>query len=72
MIGYKNGRFVGRDCAHTVRPGEPEYRCTSPRTENDAEESPGRLKQSVDRNLAGQWLKERHERCTLARDLYVR
>ena len=28
MIGYKNGRFVGRDCAHTVRPGEPEYRCT--------------------------------------------
>src|ERR1035437_8909793 len=28
MIAYKDGRFVCRDCAHTVRPGEPEYRCT--------------------------------------------
>jgi len=28
MIAYKDGRFVCRDCAHTVRPGEPEYGCT--------------------------------------------
>jgi hypothetical protein len=28
MISYKDGRFVCRDCAHTVRPGMPEYRCT--------------------------------------------
>ena len=28
MISYKDGRFVCRDCAHTVRPGVPEYRCT--------------------------------------------
>jgi hypothetical protein len=28
MIAYKDGRFVCRDCAHTVRPGMPEYRCT--------------------------------------------
>jgi hypothetical protein len=28
MIAYKDGRFVCRDCAHTVRPGVPEYRCT--------------------------------------------
>src|ERR1017187_331831 len=27
MIAYKDGRFVCRDCAHTVRPGVPEYRC---------------------------------------------
>jgi uncharacterized protein (DUF983 family) len=27
MIAYKDGRFVCRDCAHTVRPGAPEYRC---------------------------------------------
>lgn len=27
MIAYKDGRFVCRDCAHTVRPGFPEYRC---------------------------------------------
>ena len=28
MIAYKDGRFVCRDCAHTVRPCVPEYRCT--------------------------------------------
>jgi hypothetical protein len=28
MIAYKDGRFVCRDCAHTVRPGVPEYGCT--------------------------------------------
>jgi len=28
MIAHKDGRFVCRDCAHTMRPGEPEYRCT--------------------------------------------
>jgi hypothetical protein len=28
LIAYKDGRFVCRDCAHTVRPGAPEYRCT--------------------------------------------
>ncbi len=28
MIAYKDGRFVCRDCAHTVLPGEPEYGCT--------------------------------------------
>jgi hypothetical protein len=28
MIAYKDGRFVCRDCAHTVLPGVPEYRCT--------------------------------------------
>ena len=28
MIAYKDGRFVCRDCAHTVRPGDPNYRCT--------------------------------------------
>jgi hypothetical protein len=28
MIAHKDGRFVCRDCAHTVRPGMPEYRCT--------------------------------------------
>jgi Zn finger protein HypA/HybF involved in hydrogenase expression len=28
MIAYKDGRFVCRDCAHTVRPGVPEYKCT--------------------------------------------
>ena len=28
MIAHKDGRFVCRDCAHTVRPGIPEYRCT--------------------------------------------
>jgi hypothetical protein len=27
MIAYKDGRFVCRDCAHTVRPGAPEYKC---------------------------------------------
>ena len=27
MIAYKDGRFVCRDCAHTVCPGVPEYRC---------------------------------------------
>ena len=27
MIAYKDGRFVCRNCAHTVRPGIPEYRC---------------------------------------------
>ena len=28
MISYKDGRFVCRDRAHTVRPGVPEYRCS--------------------------------------------
>ncbi len=28
MIAHKDGRFVCRDCAHTVRPGTPDYRCT--------------------------------------------
>ena len=28
MIAYKDGRFVCRDCAHTVRPGVVEYRCS--------------------------------------------
>jgi hypothetical protein len=28
MISYKDGRFVCRDCAHTVRPGVPDYSCT--------------------------------------------
>ena len=28
MIAYKDGRFVCRDCAHTVRPGVEDYRCT--------------------------------------------
>src|ERR1035437_7570465 len=27
MIAYKDGRFVCRDCAHTVRPGVPEHKC---------------------------------------------
>ncbi len=27
-IAHKDGRFVCRDCAHTVCPGVPEYRCT--------------------------------------------
>jgi hypothetical protein len=25
MIAHKDGRFVCRDCAHTVRPGVPDY-----------------------------------------------
>jgi hypothetical protein len=28
MTAHKDGRFVCRDCAHTVRPGVPHYRCT--------------------------------------------
>ncbi len=28
MTAYKDGRFICRDCAHTVRPGVPEYKCT--------------------------------------------
>ena len=28
MIAYKDGRFVCRDCAHTIRPGITEYKCT--------------------------------------------
>jgi hypothetical protein len=28
MIAYKDGRFICRDCAHTVRPGVHDYRCT--------------------------------------------
>ena len=28
MIAYKDGRFICRDCAHTVRPGITEYKCT--------------------------------------------
>ena len=27
MTAYKDGRFVCRDCAHTVRPGVPGYKC---------------------------------------------
>jgi transposase-like protein len=30
MTGYKDGRFVCRDCAHTLRPGTPTYLCTCP------------------------------------------
>jgi hypothetical protein len=28
LTAYKDGRFVCRDCAHTVRPGIPENKCT--------------------------------------------
>jgi hypothetical protein len=28
MIAYKDGRFVCRDCAHTVRPGIAVCKCT--------------------------------------------
>jgi len=28
MTAHKDGRFVCRNCAHTVRPGVPEYKCT--------------------------------------------
>jgi hypothetical protein len=28
MTAYKDGRFVCRNCAHTVRPGLANYRCT--------------------------------------------
>ena len=28
LISYRDGRFVCRDCAHTVRPGVPKYICT--------------------------------------------
>lgn len=28
LVAYKDGRFVCRNCAHTVRPGVPNYRCT--------------------------------------------
>lgn len=28
MIAHKDGRFICRDCAHTVRPGNMEYKCT--------------------------------------------
>jgi hypothetical protein len=28
MIAYKDGRFVCRNCAHTVHTGVPEYQCT--------------------------------------------
>jgi hypothetical protein len=28
MITNKDGRFVCRDCAHTVCSGVPDYRCT--------------------------------------------
>jgi len=27
-IAHKDGRFICRDCAHTVRPGVPEYTCS--------------------------------------------
>lgn len=27
MIAHKDGRFVCRDCAHTVLPGVPDHRC---------------------------------------------
>jgi len=27
MIAYKDGRFICRDCGHTVCPGFPEYMC---------------------------------------------
>ncbi len=27
MIAHKDGRFVCRDCAHTVLPGEPDHGC---------------------------------------------
>ena len=51
MIAYKDGRFVCRDCAHTVRPGVPEYRCTCRpclRTaRGDAAKEVGRLPESI-------------------------
>ena len=28
LTAYKDGRFVCRDCAHTVRPGVPKNKCT--------------------------------------------
>jgi hypothetical protein len=28
LRAYKDGRFVCDACGHTVRPGEPTYRCT--------------------------------------------
>jgi hypothetical protein len=28
MIAYNDGRFVCQDCAHTVRPGFPDYKCS--------------------------------------------
>ena len=28
MIAHQDGRFFCRDCAHTVRPGVPDYRHT--------------------------------------------
>jgi hypothetical protein len=31
MTGYKDGRFVCRNCAHTLRPGNPTYLCTCPK-----------------------------------------
>lgn len=30
MTGYKDGRFVCRNCAHTLRPGNPAYLCACP------------------------------------------
>jgi hypothetical protein len=28
LTSYKDGRFVCRDCAHTLRPGEPKHKCS--------------------------------------------
>ncbi len=28
MIAYEDGRFVCRECGHTARPGDPDYRCS--------------------------------------------
>ena len=28
MIAHKDGRFVWRDCAHTLRPGVPDSTCS--------------------------------------------
>jgi hypothetical protein len=30
MTGYRDGRFVCRNCAHTLRPGTSSYLCTCP------------------------------------------
>ena len=28
MVGHVDGRFICRTCAHTIRPADPEYRCS--------------------------------------------
>jgi hypothetical protein len=47
MIAYKDGRFVCRDCAHTVRPGVAEYRCTCRPCLGWRETTPGGVRSPV-------------------------